>query len=166
MLDTIVRYLHDSLTPFRLASYPSAELVPRAAHPIPKHALFVETRFVLVGDTLALVCFAASDHIDLRVLAHELSTSVIEPREEDIPEALKSHESPPPLGQLYGFPVIVEEKVTRWSNIVFQPFGESDYVEIPYDDFARQEQPRVASFARGGDLPPAGQTERYGVTPM
>ena len=32
------------------------------------------------------------------------------------------------------------------------PFGESDFLEIPYEDFAREEQPRIASFSRKGEL--------------
>jgi hypothetical protein len=37
--------------------------------------------------------------------------------------------------------------------VVFRAFGPSDYIEINYDDFARQERPRVASFAHAGELP-------------
>jgi hypothetical protein len=42
---------------------------------------------------------------------------------------------------------------------VFLAFSPGDWVEIPYDDFARLERPRIASFAIGGELPAARETE-------
>jgi hypothetical protein len=166
MLDTIVRYLHDSLLPFRLASYPSMEHVPKAAQPVPKYAVLVESQLVLAGDKLAILCFASGDHADLSALGNELDVSVIDAEYDDLPEALKRYEAaPPPLGQLFGLPVIVDEKITRYGAIVMQPFGESDYLEIPYDDFARQEAPKVLSFARAGELSEAG-AERAAPPPV
>jgi Ala-tRNA(Pro) deacylase len=154
MLDTIVRYLHDSLTPFRLSSYPSPEHVPQAVQPLPKHAVLVETRPVLVADKLALLCFVAGDNVDLNALSNGLDGAVVDVSPDDLPTALQHDEGPPPpLGQLYGLPVIIDERVTEYPALVFQPFGESDYFEVPYDDFARLEQPRVLSFARAGELP-------------
>lgn len=154
MLDTIVRYLHESMVPFRLSSYPSPEHMPKAAQPMPKFAIQVASQAVLVGDKLAILCFAASDMVDLSALANELDAPVCDATTEDLPQDLQRFEEPPPpLGQLFGIPVIVDEKVTRYASIIITPFGESDYLEIPYDDFARQEEPRVSSFARAGELP-------------
>jgi Ala-tRNA(Pro) deacylase len=154
MLDMIVRYLHESLVPFRLSSYPSPEHVPRAVERIPKDAVEVETQLVLVADKLTILCFPQDETVDLSALRNELDATVTDATYEDKPEALKRFEgAPPPLGQLYGLPLVVDERVMQSGVIVFSPFGESDYVEIPYDDFARQEQPRIASFARKGELP-------------
>ncbi len=154
MLDLIVRYLHEAMIPFRLSSYPSVEHLPKAVQPLPKHAVMVDSQVVMIGDKLALVCFVASDQADLSALANELEAGVIDATDDDLPEALRGRGGPPPpLGQLFGLPIIVDEKVTSAPCIVFQPFGESDYIELPYDDFARQEQPRVASFGRAGELP-------------
>ncbi len=154
MLDMIVRYLHDSMIPFRLSSYPSLEHMPKAAQPIPKYAVLVDTQLVMVADKLTILCFVATDHVDLSALANELDAGVVDATADDVPDALKRYEGPPPpLGQLFGIPLIVDERVTHWTSLVCQPFGESDYVEIPYDDFARQEQPRISSFARAGELP-------------
>lgn len=158
MLDTIVRYLHDSLTPFRLASYPSPEHVPQAVQPLPKHAILVDTELVIVADKLTLLCFIATDHVDLSALANNLDAAVIDAPHEDLPDALQRYEQPPPpLGQLFGLPLIVDERVQEFADIVFQPFGDSDYFTVPYDDFARLEQPRIASFARAGELPEHAQ---------
>lgn len=154
MLDRIVRYLHESSVPFRLSSHPSPEDQPKVAQPIPKFAIQVCTRVVLVADKLAILCFASTDTADLPALANELDASVCDATTDDLPQDLQRFETLlPPLGQLFGIPVIVDEKVTHYASIVFMAFGENDYVEIPYDDFARQEEPRVSSFARAGELP-------------
>lgn len=154
MLDRIVRYLHESSVPFRLSTYPSPESQPKAAQPIPKFAIEVTSKVVLVGDKLTILCLASSDRADFSALANELNASVCDAVHEDLPEDLQRFEdAPPPLGQLFGMPIIVDEKVTRYASIVMSLFGESDYLEIPYDHFARQEDPRIASFGRAGELP-------------
>ncbi len=154
MLDTIVRYLHESLIPFRLSSYPSLEHLPKAVQPLPAHAVQVDSLLVMAGDKPTLLCFLASDHVDLSALSNELGTPVVDATPDDLPADLQRYEGPPPpLGQLFGLPLVVDERVVPHGAIVFQPFGESDFIEIPYDDFARQEQPRIASFARAGVLP-------------
>jgi len=164
MLDRIVHYLHESLVPFRLSSYPSAEHVPKATQPLPKFAVRVETQAVLVADKLAILCFVQGDTPELSALANELDASVCDATTEDLPTDLQRFEGPPPpLGQLFGIPIIVDEKVTQHASIVINPFGESDYLEIPYDEFARQEEPRVASFGRAGVL--AEHTEEVASAP-
>lgn len=153
MLETIVRYLHESLTPFRLASYPSMEHLPRAAHPLSHHAVLIESQVVLVGDRLVLACYRADEHLDRFALAHELGAPVVEARDEDLPTSLQGRRGPvPPFGHLFGMPVVIDESLTTSASLVFQPFDESDFFEVPYDHFARLEQPRVASFARAGAL--------------
>ncbi len=49
MLGTIVDYLHGALVSFRLASYPSEEAHPIAAHRISRGAMPVDTRPFFVG---------------------------------------------------------------------------------------------------------------------
>lgn len=156
MLDTIVRYLHESLIPFKLTSYPSLERVPEAAQPIPRYAVLVTTQLVVVGGKLSILCSRESDTIDLAALSNELGAAVLDAQDDDLPDALKRFDAPPPpFGQLFGLPVVVDFAVTEHDSLVLQLFGESDYLELPFDDFARQEQPKIASFARAGELPPA-----------
>lgn len=161
MLDMIVRYLHEALVPFRLASYPSEEHLPTAGHATPPYAIAVESRILRAGDKLVLACHPVNVQIDLAAISNELGAPVVEASPEDLPAFLQGKEGPPPpLGHLFGIPLIVDEEITRHTSIVFQPFGDSDYFEVPYDDFARMEQPRVASFARSGELPRAPEEPR------
>jgi prolyl-tRNA editing enzyme YbaK/EbsC (Cys-tRNA(Pro) deacylase) len=154
MLDTIVKYLHGARVPFKLASYPSEELEPIAIASLAPHAVRVETRLLFVGGRLVLACFAAGHTVDPVALAHELGGAVIEASAPDLPAPLDELAGPiPPLGSLYGVPVILDQAARAGTSVVFRAFSGSDWFEIPYDDFARLEQPRVASFALAGSLP-------------
>ena len=162
MLDNLVRYLRSAIVPFRLASYPSPELEPRAGHPLPRRGILVESRVVVISGRSVLACFPADEHIELLALGAELGGHAIEATPDELPEELRELPSSaiPPLGQLFGLPLVVDERVRHCSVVVFRAFGPSDYIEINYDDFARQERPRIASFALAGELPPA-----YEITP-
>jgi hypothetical protein len=86
-----------------------------------------------------------------------LGADVIEGAAADLPPPFCSaRELVPPLGGVMGVLTIVDERATIASAIVFLAFSPGDCVELPYDDFARLERPRIASFAIGGELP-AGQ---------
>lgn len=165
MLDKIVGYLHAARVPFRLVSYPTEEPEPKVAHPLPPHAVLVESRFVVVDGRLVLACAAAGDHIDLRAVGAELGGNAMEPEPGALPDALARHHdegSIPPLGQLFGVPLVLDERLRDAGTLVFAAFG-SDFFEIALDDFARQEQPLVASIVRGGELPAAtGAPRRAG----
>lgn len=131
---------------------------------MPHDAILVESQVLRAGDKLVLACYPANQTMDLPALSNELSTPVVEALPDDLPAMLQGTcGSPPPLGQLFGMPLIIDAAITRRSVIVFLPFGESDYFEVPFEDFARQEQPRVASFARRGELPAAKRREAAGT---
>ena len=166
MLDTIVRYLHESNVPFRLSSYPSPERQPAPVHAIPPHAMLVDARFIAVDGRLVLACVRSGDGIDLAALGSELGGTAVEALPGDLPEALLQFDGAiPPLGKLLGVPLIVDDTIEDCATLVFHGFAQSDYIEVPYDDFARLEQPRIASFARAGELEasPAGGQRRRGA---
>ncbi len=156
MLDVIVRYLHEENVPFRLISYGSEEGEPPVAHPVPAHGVLVDARFVIVDGRLVLACYRHGEHVDLSAIGNELGGTAMDALPDELPEELVGLEGAiPPLGQLFGAPLIVDEMVEGFATIVFRGFGHSAWFEVPYDDFARQEAPRVASFARAGALEPA-----------
>jgi hypothetical protein len=50
---------------------------------------------------------------------------------------------------MFGVPLFVDDQVeTSAAVIAFQAFATRHYVEMIYEDFARIELPRVASFAK------------------
>lgn len=153
MLGTIVDYLHNARVPFRLASYPGDEARPIAAHPLPGGALRVDTQLFLLEGRAVLVVFPATEKVDASAVSAALGGAVFPATAEDLPQELQRRQgSVPPLGQLFGLPIVVDERVSRASVVVFRAFEESDYFEIAYDELARLEQPRVASFSSFAEL--------------
>ena len=59
----------------------------------------------------------------------------------------------PPLGGALRALVIIDESLQSAGALVFDAFSHDDFFEIPYDQYALLEQPRVASFVFGGELP-------------
>jgi Ala-tRNA(Pro) deacylase len=166
MLGTIVDYLHGARVPFRLASYPTEEPLPRAAHPLPAHAVVVDTEIILVEGRVALACFPAGEAIDYTALSAVLGAIAVPADYADLPGELASAAPPiPPFGQLFGLPIIVDEGVEAAAILSIPAFGGNDFFDIAYDDWARVEAPRVASFASAGELPvstePAGDVHPH-----
>jgi prolyl-tRNA editing enzyme YbaK/EbsC (Cys-tRNA(Pro) deacylase) len=153
MLGTIVDYLHSARVPFRFASYPSEEARPLAAHHLPPRGILVEGRPVLAAGTPLLLVFPADESPDLAAVGTALGTLVAPSTNAELPTEIAYEEGPvPPLGQLLGIPVVCDERLAHAGVLVFRAFSESNYFEIPYDDYARLEQPRLVSFASAGEL--------------
>jgi Ala-tRNA(Pro) deacylase len=153
MIETVVHYLHGAHVPFRLASYPSEEAEPKAAHALPTRGMLVDTQIVLLDGRAVLTCFPAGEAPDLAAVGAALGGIAVEGKTGELAGEFRYATRPiPPLGQLFGLPLVLDERVTHCSVLVFRAFGESDYVEVPYEGFALLEQPRVASFASAGEL--------------
>ncbi|MBX3188312.1 MAG: hypothetical protein KF819_14935 [Labilithrix sp.] len=152
MLSSLVRYLHDSYVPFRIVSASSPEHLPKVA--IPTMNKPVQTKVMLIDGRPALVCYGAEEQLDSPALIAELGTTlVVAGGVADLREEHRRASSPlPPFGGLFGIPVIVDEGVTRCALLCFHAFDDATFGEVPYDDFARLEQPRIAKFAYRGEL--------------
>jgi len=149
MIESAVRYLRDAGIPFRLFSYPSPEELPTVAHPLPRGALLVEAHVLLVDGRASLACVPASDAIEIAGLANTLHASVLDAADELLP----GYRAPlPPLGGLFGVPLLVDRTIPSHAVLVFRAFGPHDYIEVAYDDFARLEHPRIELIATRGEL--------------
>lgn len=154
MLERVVQYLRAHDVPFRLSSYPSPEPLPAVAYRPPEGGLMVETHVLLVGGAPAIACTPREAKLDLPSLSAELGVMVIEGGPEDLLPPFKGVGGPiPPLGRGMGVLTILDEAVTVASTVAFAAFASTDIVEIPFADFSRLEQPRIASFAIVGELP-------------
>jgi Ala-tRNA(Pro) deacylase len=155
MLDAVVHYLHEAGIPFRLTSYPAPEPDPPVAYKPPPRAQLVETRLVLVDDRPALVVTVRGQTVSMAALATETGALVVESSSESLGGDYRGARGPvPPLGHLLGVPIFVDVQVAEAAVLAFRAFGQNDYLEVSYDDFALVEQPRVASFGEAGELPP------------
>jgi hypothetical protein len=153
MIETIVRYLHEARVPFKLTCFPSEELSPKVAYRIPKNAVLLDTELVIAGDRPVLLCFASGQRPDYAALDRALGVACTSATIDMLPEQLRYAEGKiPPFGQLFGVTLVLDERVSDCALLVFRLFGDMDWIEVPYDDFARLEQPRVASFASKGEL--------------
>lgn len=152
MIDAVVRHLHGSLVPFRLTSRPSAEALPHSAYRLPPGGMLVETRVLRVGRSPVLVCYPNGERPDHAALRNLLGELVVEGSKKELPDLLRdAGEDVPPLGKLFGVPLIVDTRVSEARVLVFRAFGE-DFFEVAYEDLARLETPRVGTFAFAGEL--------------
>ena len=55
----------------------------------------------------------------------------------------------PPLGNLYGQRVFVDERLTEDEEIVFNAGNHSEAVRMRYEDYSRLAEPEVGSFGEG-----------------
>lgn len=167
MLDTIVSYLHGNRVPFRLASYPTEEPLPHAAHPMPPNAVLVDTQIVLIEGRVALACFRAGSIVDFNALSSAIGATCIAGDHSDLPSALAGLAPPiPPFGQLFGLPIILEETVANDAAVIVTPaFGGSDFFDILFEEWARVEAPRMASFVSAGELPETTESDREAAPP-
>ncbi len=161
MLGRIVNHLKKNGISFRLSSQPSPEPLPEIVHPVPPGGLVVDTTVLLAGGRAAVACLPRGCKLDLPALVNELEVEVVEATPADLPPPFNGAAEPiPPLGSALGALTIVDTRVTIASAIVFEAFSRSDCIEIPYDELARLERPRIASFAVGGELPESVETQQ------
>src|SRR5262245_27678818 len=154
MLDRVVKYLRSHNVPFRLSSLPSPEPLPLVAVRLPPGGLTLETHVVSVGGRPAIACVGRGAKLSLSRLSQDLGMEVLEGGTEDLPPPYAGAAGPvPALGGALGTITIIDESVAAASCVVFAAFSPADVIEIPYDDFARLEKPKIASFAIGGELP-------------
>ncbi len=154
MLDRVVGYLRSRGVSFRAASHPSPEALPAVAYAPPAGGRVVRAHVVLVGGRPALACLPREEQLNLQRLAFELGLEVTPGTTADLPAPFTGASEPvPPLGGLIGVTVLVDEALVAAPVIAFAAFAPTDFVELSYEDFAHIEQPRVASFSTGGELP-------------
>jgi Ala-tRNA(Pro) deacylase len=120
---------------------------------MPPHAMRVDTEVILVDGRVALACFPAGETIDYSALSASLGGVCVAGDHADLPGDISGLAPPiPPFGQLFGVPIILDESAAGSPLMVMAMFGGNDYVELAYEDWARLEAPRMASFSSSGRL--------------
>lgn len=159
MIDRVVRYLCDAAVPFRLAVYPMPEPSPEVAHSLPPGTLLVDAQVVLVDGSPAIACVPHGIPVSFVALSRALDAAVLEASPAELRGEYRGAPEPlPPLGGLFGAPLLIDDEIPASPLIAFRAFSRGAFVEMTYDDFALVERPRVASFAQGGELPAAERT--------
>jgi Ala-tRNA(Pro) deacylase len=109
-----------------------------------------KTVIVKIDDQMAMAVLPASSHVDLSVLKAVTGANVVAlASEAEFRGRFPGCETGamPPLGNLYGMPVFVEESLTWVKEIAFNAGNHNELIQLSYDDFARLVKPKVISFS-------------------
>jgi len=91
----------------------------------------------------------ATQQVDDRKLATELGARRVRLLKEDqFTKGFFDCEpgAEPPFGRLYDLPVVVERSLSEAERVVFRAGSHEETLELAYADFARLEEPRLATF--------------------
>lgn len=152
MIEHAVRYLKQHSASFRLVSHPTTEPLPEVAQRPPPNGQMVDTHVVLVDGAPGLACVPAGEPVDVVSLGQELHGMVLEGSARDLPAPFNEAHCLPPLGGLVGAAVFLDSRLSG-AVLAFRAFCKEDFIEVPFDDFARLEKPRVMVIAVAGALP-------------
>lgn len=148
---TIQNYLERNQIPFECSEHSkafTAQEVAHAAH-IPGNRL-AKTIIVRVDGQMTMVVLHADERVDLARLRESLGVGAVElVSEKEFEERFPDCESGamPPLGDLFGMPVVVSESVASENKITFNAGTHTELLTISYEDFKKHVHPVVGSFA-------------------
>ncbi len=111
-----------------------------------------KTVVVLMGEQSVLAVLPASHHVNLRKLGELAGAAVRLASEQELIGLFPDCElgAMPPLGELYGLPVYVDQALAADQEIVFHAGTHREAIRMRYEDFARLAKPRVGAFAERG----------------
>lgn len=106
---------------------------------------------VKVGEQFVMAVLPASKRLDLSALQQTIASKE-HPRlagEKEFGELFPDCElgAEPPLGNLYGLPVVVAQSLAEDEQIAFNAGTHREIIKMAYEDFARLVQPKVGVIA-------------------
>lgn len=108
-----------------------------------------------------MVVVPANDGVDKRELQRALQVKHVDVvMEKDLETIIPDCEAGaiPPLGNLYGFPVIAEKSVSEKEEIAFNACSRTDFIVMKYEDYQRLTRPIIAAFAASSSFDRIGTT--------
>ena len=108
-----------------------------------------KTVIVKVDGTLVMAVVPASRHVDLRLLkAATGANTVAVAAEEDFKDRFPDCETGamPPLGNLYGMPVLADESLTHDEEIAFNAGSHCELVRMAWEDLERLVHPKITKL--------------------
>lgn len=137
-----VKYLSIDHSP----SY-TAQEIAAAAHISGK--ILAKTVIVKAGSQFYMVVIPATDHINFSELKEWTGSKEVDlAKESEFKNKFPECEvgAMPPLGNLYGMPVLISSSLTSQSDIAFNAGSHSELVKMSYEDFARLVHPKVITM--------------------
>lgn len=154
----IIDYLQASGIPFARHSHPRAITAQELAASVHMTGYRV-TKSVLaeVDGERWIAVLPAAQMLDLERLTQALGAGSARLLAEDefadlFPDCELGAE--PPFGRLFGLPVIADEALAEDETIVVRAGSHEEAIELTFDDFARLENPRLASIGAPFAQPP------------
>ena len=143
---TIKNYLDDHRVPFRSSEHPfgvTAQMTAFRAHVSGKR--FGKTVVLKQGDHYLLALVPASETVDLNALNDVLGPGITLASEDEMIGLFPGCEAGamPPLGGLFGMPVIADACLERQPTITFNGGTHTDVIELRWEDFFESEHPRI-----------------------
>lgn len=127
----------------------TAQGIAAAAHVSGKE--LAKTVIITVDGRLAMAVLPASEQVNLDILKLALGAKKVDlASERQFRDMFPDCElgAMPPFGNLYGFPVYVDETLTRDYEIAFNAGTHLELIKLAYEDFNRLVQPIVLRFSR------------------
>jgi Ala-tRNA(Pro) deacylase len=111
-----------------------------------------KTVIVQAGKEYYLIVLPSSYHLKPEKLAQVIGHPVRLATEAEFASLFSDCElgAMPPLGELYGLPVYVDESLSVDKEIIFSGGTHRDAIRMNYDDFVKLARPTVCSFAVKG----------------
>ncbi len=126
----------------------TAQEVAASAH-IPGRKL-AKTVMVKIDGKMAMAVLSASDKVDFSLVQEAAGVDKVELASElEFADQFSGCEigAIPPFGNLYDMQVIVDEKLTEQTEIVFNAGSYTELITLHYEDFKRLVKPCVARIS-------------------
>ena len=125
----------------------TAQRIAAAAH-IPGKEL-AKSVMIKVDGTLMMVVLSANDKISIEKMKNVLhADKVVLAKEEEFGQKFPNCElgAMPPFGNLYDLEVLVDQKLTKDENIVFNACSHRELIKMPYESYAKLVNPKIADI--------------------
>jgi Ala-tRNA(Pro) deacylase len=148
MPTTIKNYLDERGIPFRAAAHPAgvtAQEIAQRAHISGKR--FGKTIVLKQGDRFLMAVVPADERVDLDALRDLIGPGLELATEAEMQALFPDCEAGamPPLGGLYGMPVVADACLTKQHTVTVNGGTHTDVIELDWDDFMMAEQPRIVA---------------------
>jgi Ala-tRNA(Pro) deacylase len=161
----IVRHLQSSRVPFVVRRHSRAVTAQELAASVHVSGYRVAKSVLVDADGAAVMAvLPAADIVDTDRLAQALGVRRVRlMREFEFAGLFGDCElgAEPPLGSLYGVPVVVDRSLARSVPIIFRAGSHEEALEMRYEDFAQLEHPRLADFAMAHPCLPVRDEEPW-----
>ena len=149
----IKHHLEENKIPYSLLMHPSAYTAQGAAAVMHVSGREVaKTVVAQAGNDYCLILLPASFHVKTGKLARVIGRPVRLATEAEFSGLFPDCElgAMPPLGELHGLPVYVDESLSDGKEIIFNAGTHRDAIRMNYNDFVSLARPTVCSFAAKG----------------